>query len=60
MGGGRRGLVHGQPGPVAARAATNPLQDQITYDFNGGGRSDLDPSLPSEATDPAICGVLHR
>jgi len=31
-----------------------------TYDFKGAGRSDLDPSLPSEATDPAVCGVLHR
>jgi CHRD domain len=30
-----------------------------TYDF-GAGKSDLDPSLPSEATDPAVCGVLHR
>ena len=30
------------------------------YDFRGGGKSDLDPSLPAEATDPAACGVLHR
>jgi hypothetical protein len=30
-----------------------------TYDFSAG-RSDLDPSLPSEATDPAVCGVLRR
>ena len=30
------------------------------YDFGGAGASDLDPSLPAEATDPAICGVLHR
>jgi len=28
------------------------------YDFRGGGRSDLDPELPAEATDPAACGVL--
>jgi hypothetical protein len=28
------------------------------YDFSSG-RSDLDPSLPAEATDPAICGVLR-
>lgn len=30
-----------------------------TYDFDSAGASDLDPSLPAEATDPAICGVLH-
>jgi hypothetical protein len=29
------------------------------YDFDAG-RSELDPSLPAEATDPAVCGVLHR
>jgi hypothetical protein len=29
------------------------------YDFRGGGKSDLDPALPAEATDPAICGVLR-
>jgi hypothetical protein len=29
------------------------------YDFAGAGRSELDPSLPAEATDPAICGVLR-
>lgn len=28
-----------------------------TYDF-GAGKSDLDKSLPAEATDPAVCGVL--
>lgn len=28
-----------------------------TYDFNAG-KSDLDKSLPAEATDPAVCGVL--
>jgi len=30
------------------------------YDFRGGGRSDLDPELPAEATDPAACGVLRH
>lgn len=30
------------------------------YDFDGAGASDLDSTLPAEATDPAICGVLHR
>lgn len=28
------------------------------YDFSSG-QSDLDTSLPAEATDPAACGVLH-
>ncbi len=30
------------------------------YDFRSAGKSDLDPSLPAEATDPALCGVLRR
>jgi hypothetical protein len=30
-----------------------------TYDFASAGKSDLDPSLPAEATDPAACGVLR-
>jgi hypothetical protein len=35
----------------------------IDYNRNGAyddvlGKSDLDPSLPAEATDPALCGVL--
>ena len=30
-----------------------------TYDFSAG-KSDLDPNLPAEATNPAACGVLHR
>lgn len=30
------------------------------YDFASAGASDLNPNLPAEATDPAICGVLHR
>ena len=30
-----------------------------TYDFDSAGRSELDPSLPAEATDPAVCGVLR-
>ena len=29
------------------------------YDFEGAGTSEIDPSLPAEATDPAICGVLR-
>ena len=31
-----------------------------TYDFKSAGRSELDPKLPAEATDPAACGVLRR
>jgi hypothetical protein len=27
--------------------------------FSGKAKSDLDPSLPAEATDPALCGVLN-
>jgi hypothetical protein len=33
--------------------------DNGEYDFDSAGKSDLDPSLPAEATDPAICGVLR-
>lgn len=29
------------------------------YDFRGAGKSELDPSLPAEATDPVLCGVLN-
>jgi hypothetical protein len=29
------------------------------YDFASAGASELDPSLPAEATDPAACGVLR-
>ncbi|MDQ2850184.1 hypothetical protein V3G39_11205 [Dermatophilaceae bacterium Sec6.4] len=27
--------------------------------YDGAGKSDLDPALPEEATDPAVCGVLN-
>lgn len=30
-----------------------------SYDMAGRGVSDLAPSLPGEATDPALCGVLN-
>jgi hypothetical protein len=30
-----------------------------TYDFSSG-KSELDKSLPAEATDPAVCGVLMK
>lgn len=29
------------------------------YDFDSAGRSELNPSLPAEATDPASCAVLR-
>lgn len=29
------------------------------YDFDSAGPSELDSSLPAEATDPATCGVLR-
>ena len=29
-----------------------------TYDFDSLGASQLDPSLPLEATPPALCGAL--
>jgi hypothetical protein len=31
-----------------------------TYDFASAGASEIDSSLPAEATDPAVCGVLMR
>ncbi|MGV8965984.1 MAG: hypothetical protein ACOH2F_06865 [Cellulomonas sp.] len=30
-----------------------------SYSFCAEGASELDPSLPAEATDPAACGVLR-
>ena len=33
--------------------------DNGKYDFNSAGKSELDPKLPAEATDPATCGVLR-
>ncbi len=30
------------------------------YDFRAAGKSELDPSLPQEATIPANCGVINR
>lgn len=33
--------------------------DNGVYDFEGAGASELDPNLPAEATDPAVCGVLE-
>lgn len=33
--------------------------DPTTYGFAVGGASDLNPELPAEATDPAVCGILE-
>jgi hypothetical protein len=35
------------------------LNDNGRYDFNAAGKSELDPSLPQEATIPATCGVIN-
>ncbi len=29
------------------------------YDFEGAGKSELEPTLPAEATDPVVCGRLR-
>jgi hypothetical protein len=34
------------------------LNDNGRYDFQAAGKSELDPSLPQEATIPATCGVI--
>ncbi len=35
------------------------LNDNGKYDFKAAGKSELDPSLPQEATIPANCGVIN-
>jgi hypothetical protein len=35
------------------------LNDNGRYDFKADGKSELDPSLPQEATLPATCGVIN-
>ena len=35
------------------------LNDNGRYDFQAAGKSELDPSLPQEATAPANCGVIN-
>jgi len=35
------------------------LNDNGKYDFRAAGKSELDPSLPQEATIPATCGVIN-
>ncbi len=53
----RRGIERGQ-GVVVIHGVDFNGNGQ--YDFEGAGKSELDPSLPAEATHPAACGVLHR
>src|SRR5215213_4096345 len=36
------------------------LNNNGRYDFKAAGKSELDPSLPQEATAPATCGVINR
>jgi hypothetical protein len=35
------------------------LNNNGRYDFKAAGKSELDPSLPQEATAPANCGVIN-
>jgi hypothetical protein len=35
------------------------LNNNGKYDFEAAGKSELDPSLPQEATIPATCGVIN-
>jgi hypothetical protein len=35
------------------------LNNNGRYDFRAAGASELDPSLPQEATIPANCGVIN-
>ncbi|MCY7364671.1 MAG: hypothetical protein LH469_05075 [Frankiaceae bacterium] len=36
----------------------NDYNKNGAYDFEAAGKSELDPSLPAEGTDPTACGVL--
>jgi len=36
----------------------NDYNDNDAYDFEAAGKSELDPALPAEGTDPTACGVL--
>jgi hypothetical protein len=59
-------LLHLSAGTVANVKAGKAVVvvHGIDYNHNGTydgvlGASELDPSLPAEATDPALCGTLH-
>src|SRR4051794_15861297 len=59
-----RGSIHVSPGVARAIADGQSVVVIHGVDHNHDGKydgktkSDLDPSLPTEATDPALCGVL--
>jgi hypothetical protein len=62
----RNGLFPTDDGVAEAIAAGKGVVVIHGVDYNGNGMydfdagvSDLDPSLPTEATDPAMCGVLE-
>ena len=61
----QRGSIDVDPGVADAIAAGQSVVVIHGVDRDGDGTysgdvmSDLDPSLPTEATDPALCGVLH-
>jgi hypothetical protein len=40
-------------------AIVGPGGRHHVYDFKAAGKSELDPSLPQEATIPATCGVIN-
>jgi hypothetical protein len=60
-----RGSIHVSSGVAKAIKAGQSVVVVHGVDYNDNGKydgtakSDLDPSLPTEATDPAICGVLN-
>lgn len=60
----QRGSIEVAPELATAVAAGQAVVVIHGVDYNNDGKydgkakSDLDPSLPTEATDPAICGVL--
>jgi hypothetical protein len=51
-----RAIKHGK-GVIVIHGAD--YNNNGKYDFTSAGASDLDPSLPAEATDPVLCGVLR-
>jgi len=60
----QRGSITVKPDVAAAISAGQAVVVIHGVDYNGNGKydgatkSDLDPTLPTEATDPALCGVL--
>ena len=62
----REEVVETEEGVTEAIAAGEAVVVVHGVDYDGDGTysgekvSDLDPSLPTEATDPALCGVLEQ